>query len=612
MDIIWDVETFPNCFTLSAINADMKWMKWQFEISDRRDDVFVICEWVKWIASSGGRMVGFNNIGFDYPILHVLLTNPLPRMEGALYQKCQEIIKSQEDNRWQHQVYPSHRKCPQVDLYLIHHFDNRAKATSLKALEFNMRMESVEDLPFEVGIVLTHEQMDILLGYNMHDAQATLLFYLESRDAIRFREQLSERYGMDFLNFNDTKIGKQFFTMELENAGVVCYDVGPDGRKPRQTKRSPIILADAILPSVRFNHPEFTRVLEYLRRQRVYDTVGVFKDLVATVNGFEFVFGLGGIHGSVNNRVFQSNDQQVILDVDVTSYYPMMAIKNKFYPEHLGEKFCTIYQSLFDQRAMHRKGTTENAMLKLALNGVYGDSNNPYSVFYDPLYTMRTTLNGQFLLCMLAERLMGSGLEIIQINTDGITLLVNRDHIDVINSLLSGWETMTGLTLEQVEYDRMFIADVNNYLAVGKDGKVKSKGKYAHKREWSQDHSAMIVPKVAEMHLVQGHPIRETVMGWQDKMDFMCRVKINRGSKLVNQDGKELQRLTRYYVSQGGDSLFKMMPPLPKNGPTAPWRRFSIEASRTVCVCNDVRDAVLPIDYGYYINEVEKLVLGMR
>lgn len=43
----------------------------------------------------------------------------------------------------------------------------------------------------------------------------------------------------------------------------------------------------------------------------------------------------------------------------------------------------------------YAKGTPENAMLKLALNSVYGDSNNQYSVFYDPMYTMKITVNGQ-------------------------------------------------------------------------------------------------------------------------------------------------------------------------------------------------------------------------
>jgi len=45
-------------------------------------------------------------------------------------------------------------------------------------------------------------------------------------------------------------------------------------------------------------------------------------------------------------------------------------------------------------------------MLKLALNGTFGDSNNIYSVFYDPQFTMAITVNGQLMLCMLAERLM--------------------------------------------------------------------------------------------------------------------------------------------------------------------------------------------------------------
>ena len=67
-------------------------------------------------------------------------------------------------------------------------------------------------------------------------------------------------------------------------------------------------------------------------------------------------------------------------------------------------------------RAASEKGSDVNAMLKLALNGVYGDTNNIHSPFYDPLYTMRVTINGQLLLCLLAEWLMKiPNLQIIQI-----------------------------------------------------------------------------------------------------------------------------------------------------------------------------------------------------
>ena len=51
---------------------------------------------------------------------------------------------------------------PQIDLFKIHHFDNKAKSTSLKMLEFNMKSHNIEDLPFPVGHALTEAEMDVL------------------------------------------------------------------------------------------------------------------------------------------------------------------------------------------------------------------------------------------------------------------------------------------------------------------------------------------------------------------------------------------------------------------------------------------------------------------
>lgn len=609
MNIIYDVETYPNCFTLSATIAELPFLNWQFEITPWQDDSRAICEWVWSMKSKGYRMVGFNNVSFDYPILHTLLMAG-KLTAGSLYEKAIAIIDSHDSDRWRHQVRPSDRLIPQIDLFLIHHFDNVARATSLKELAFNMRCDYIDNLPFPVGTVLDREQLEVLKKYNRSDVHITCDFFHKSLSSIEFREKLQSMYGgLDWLNFNDTKIGKQFFRMQLENSGVTCYDYGQDGRKPKQTPRNPIVLKDAILPWVKFQSPEFTRVLEFLRGQEIHHTKGLFDNLTAIVDGFEFVFGLGGIHGSVNNLKFESDAEWVIRDVDVTSYYPMLAIKNGFYPEHLTPRFCEIYQTLFEERKKHKKKTPENEMLKLALNGVYGASNDVHSIFYDPLYTMKTTLNGQFLLCLLAEKVMPMG-RLIQVNTDGLTILLRRSEEDQFNQELMTWENLTGLTLEQTEYRRMWVADVNNYLAEGVDGKVKGKGRYQYEGDWSRNHSALVVAKVAEKVLLTGGSIRETLRNWSDIMDFMIRVKIDRTSRLVDNYGNEYQRLTRYYVSEGGVNLFKLMPPLPGKGDT--WRRFSIEAGRTVNVCNYIHHVGRPIDYDYYVNEVEKLVMVMQ
>jgi len=613
-DYVYDLETFPNVFTLAVEHAEAP-LRWSFEITPWRNDSKEIIAFLQYLKDTDARMVGFNNVGFDYPVLHTLIRMGFSDA-NTLYQKAMAIINSQDDDsKWMHNVNPSDRFVEQVDLFKIHHFDNKARATSLKMLEFNMRSDNIEDLPFKVGTELTREQAEVLKRYNAHDVAQTKLFLGHTTDMIKFREELCRLYpGKDWINYNDTKIGKEFFAMKLEEAGVTLYDFGPKGRTPRQTPRPQLALKDAILPWITFEQPEFTRVLGWLKDQVITETKGVFDDVVARVNGFDFVFGLGGIHGSVESEVIESDADHVIVDLDVSSYYPNLAISNRFHPAHLGESFCDIYKHLYEQRKTYAKNSAENAMLKLALNGVYGDSNNPFSVFYDPLFTMSITLNGQLLLCVLAEGMMHiDGLKIIQVNTDGMTVRVPRANKWLVDTARAAWESRTGLQLEEAIYSHMFIRDVNNYIARYENGKVKRKGAYEYEMHWHQNAGGLVIPKVAEKVLIEGAPIRQTIEQWPDIMDFMLRTKVPRSSYLAiewhGQQPQQLQNTTRYYIAEGGGRLFKWMPPL--KGKTE-WRKIGVESGWGVQPCNDIKDAgKLPVDFDYYVREVEKLCLGL-
>lgn len=611
-DYVYDIETYPNVFTLAVEHTEAP-MRWSFEISDHRNDSKEIIEFLRYLANTNARMVGFNNLGFDYPVIHTLVR--MGKSDArTLYDKAMAIISAQDDDRFMHSIKPSDRIVEQIDLFKIHHFDNKARATSLKVLEFNMRSDSIEDLPFKVGTSLNAAQIEVLKKYNAHDVDQTKAFYFKTLDMIKFREELTLKYQRDFMNHNDTKIGKDYFAMKLEEAGVTLYDFGPKGRTPRQTKRPVIALKDAILPWISFDQPEFTRVLNWLKDQTITETKGVFDDVTACVSGFNFVFGLGGIHGSVESKVIESDTDSVIVDLDVSSYYPNLAISNGFYPTHLGKDFVSIYKVLYEQRKTYAKNSAENAMLKLALNGVYGDSNNQFSVFYDPLFTMSITLNGQLLLCVLAEGLLTiDGLQIIQVNTDGMTVKVPRNVKFMVDLVRAAWELRTGLQLEEAIYSHMFIRDVNNYIARYESGKVKRKGAYEYEMDWHQNAGGLVVAKVAEKVLVDNAPIRQTLEQWPDIMDFMLRTKVPRSSYLaLEKDGvtSQLQNITRYYIAQGGGHLFKWMPPLAKN--PGQWRKIGVESGWGVQPCNDIKDAgKLPIDFDYYIREIEKLTLGL-
>ena len=608
-DYVFDIETYPNVFTLAVEHSEAP-ICWSFEISDWRNDSREIVAFLQHLKDTDARMVGFNNLGFDYPVLHTLI-----RMGKAdattLYDKAMAIINSQDegDGRWAHQVSPSDRFVAQIDLFKIHHFDNKARSTSLMVLEFNMRSDNIEDLPFPVGTTLTQAQVPVLKKYNAHDVAQTKKFMQVTTDMLNFREKLCTLYpGKDWLNFNDTKIGKEFFAMKLEEAGVACYDYGSKGRTPRQTKRPVIALKDAILPWIAFEQPEFSRVMDWLKAQTIIETKGVFNDLTATIGGFTFVFGLGGIHGSIESEVIESDIDHIIVDLDVTSYYPNLAIVNGFYPAHLGQQFCVIYKNLFEQRKSYPKKSAESAMLKLALNGVYGDSNNQFSVFYDPLYTMTITLNGQLLLCLLAEGLMHiPGLRLIQVNTDGLTVRVPRTNKWLVDVAAAAWQSRTGLNLEEATYKAMMVRDVNNYIGVFMDGSTKRKGAYEYDMEWHQNAGGLVIAKVAEKVLVDGAPIRQTVEQWPEIMDFMLRTKVPRSSYLQWGDDRA-QNTSRYYIAKGGKPLFKWMPPLKGKNE---WRKIGVESGWGVQVCNDIKDATAPVDFDYYVREVEKLCLGL-
>ena len=287
-DWIYDLETYPNCFTMAVVYASGKGKR-HFEISNRKDDTEALLDFLRKVKVNGHRMIGFNNIGFDYPVLHHILKksadcrvngSPLKVTPTELYRVAMTIIEKMKTSKFGANIRSSDVLIPQVDLFKVHHFDNKARMTSLKMLEFNMRSTSIEDLPFPVGMVLDSAQMDTLLVYNHKDVEETLKFYYHSLDALRLRAELTTQFGFDCTNYNDTKIGKELFVNRLEqNRPGCCFRQTSSGKKMMQTKRPFINLRECILDYVQFERPEFTAVRDWFAAQTITETAGVFLDI---------------------------------------------------------------------------------------------------------------------------------------------------------------------------------------------------------------------------------------------------------------------------------------------------------------------------------------------
>lgn len=697
--IVYDIETYPNVFLLTAGRLDGTLIAtWEISETDRerRDDRSSLLQWFANLTMYQIPMIGFNSLAFDYPVIHFIWSNPYATV-AEIYAKAQACIRSDPHRTGYGQstqlVWASERFAPQIDLFKIHHFDNKAKTTSLKQLQINMRLPTVVACPLPFDINLTREQIDTqLIPYNCHDVYGTTVFAQYSMLAIRFRAGMMDKLRGDVLNWNDTKVGEEMLaqrlgkdvTHEWHEYAIDFQGTTRTERVRKQTPRSRIALADIIFPYIRFTNSEFQRVLDFMRGQVLtgdslngtvreletlyttdsegrtarIDTVktkGVFTDLNARVGGLQFHFGTGGVHASVERRVYRACSDYMLFDIDVGGLYPDIAIKNQLAPAHLGAAFISEYAKIPVERKLHAKGTYENAALKLAANGAWGKSNSPFSVFYDPQYAMTIPINGQLLLCMLVEHLVTvPTLELIQANTDGVTYRVHRAMQCYAMQVCKWWESYTCLTLEYAEYSRMWIRDVNNYIAEDIKGKLKQKGAYWHPDPnnyadsisqhsppcWYKDLGNVVSIRAAVARMVYGVDVAGFIRSHRDPFDFMLRAKGR-----LHLGGQQIQSPSRYYIAINGAELQKIDPPpegcergafkqasgvsraeyldvmketggawdprvCTKNKSVYKDRVTSIESGWRVAECNDVRSFDWSnVDYAYYIHEADKLVI---
>lgn len=666
---VYDVESFPNVFTLTAeaLYSDERRI---YEISEYRDDRQYLLQWFNYLQQHQIPMIGFNNESYDYAMVHFIYTNPHCTV-ADIYTKNQAYFASQQKgDKFAHTIWPRDRFAPQIDLFKLHHMDNKSKTTSLKALQVNMRASTVLESPVPFGQPVAQFDVDQhVIPYNIHDVTETKRFAHISMESIQFRVGLIEQFGVECLCWNDGKIGEKMLEQRLGDD--VCYDRSSGRKVKRQTVRSRIALKDIIFPYIQFENPEFQRVHQYMLEQTLtpddlddpdatVKTKGAIK-ISATVGGIEFAFGTGGVHGSVERQRFHGTDEWPLRDIDVKALYPSVAVVNRLAPAHLGEAFVAEYAKIPAERDKYAKGTQENATLKLASNVPWGKSNNKYSVFFDSQYAMTIPINGQLMICMLAEWLLAAvpSMTLIQANTDGLTYRLHRDHMETAKTVEGKWQEYTQLRLEDASYRNMWIRDVNNYIAEHMDGKLKQIGAYWHPKPgagyaesiskasppaWHKDFNPVIVPRAAVAAMVHGIDPETFIRAHTDPFDFMLRAKVDRSSTLYLGDDP-IQSTTRYYVAREGLPLVKVSPPPAgavlgaykrKNGVTqaqyeavmrtngGEWhpdvctgnrskyeeRRTAIQAGWRVAECNDASMFRFDnVDYAFYIAETKKLII---
>ena len=560
---VYDLETL-DIFTAIFIDRDSDYTR-KFVISNRVDQRKELFNFLK-VEVAG--LIGYNVLHFDSQVLEYMFRNPTCTVSEI---RNYATFVIQQENRFP-DIPEWKLTIPHLDLFKINHFDNKNRMTSLKWCEFAMDLDNIIDMP-SMGGGDNWEEM--VLSYNMNDVIATKELYIRTLPMIDLRKDLSKLYNIPCLNWSNTKLGSELLLK------LYCQKTGKDIKDVRQlrTYRPEIKIKDVLFEYISFKSDEFNNLLDRVKDLVITSTKKEDKEeeLICRYKGFDFVYGKGGIHGSVNNKLLESNETHVLMDLDVSSLYPSIAVVNKMYPEHLGPEFYEVYKNeIVDVRIREkRKKELGNKAIiegfKEAANATYGNSNNYYSWLLDPKYTMTTTFNGQLMLTMLAEDLLQlSDIRMVQINTDGLTVYINRLLLDDYYKICNNWMKLTKLELEFAEYSKMVIKDVNNYIAIYNTGKTKCKGSFEFENiPLHKNKSHSIIPRSIFEYFVNNKPIEDTILNCQNIFDFCAGVKGKKGVKFVQRwyEGyliKEspLQKINRYIVSTSNKKLIKILDPI--------------------------------------------------
>ncbi len=624
---VMDYETIVNCF-VAVFTAYGSSETKTFVVNRDRNDMKLFIDFLKDCKENGDWHLGYNNLAFDAQITEFVLHYEKDFLElnsdeasATIAQYAGEIIRKSQAGEWLD--YPEFKlsiKC--IDVFKLNHWDNAAKRSSLKWIQYSMDWYNVEEMPHHhTKPVLDDQTLDDIVKYCINDVLSTKQIFLY-KDAkgerpmaaqINLRAELSKTYDVSLYSASEPRISKEIFLHFLsKKLGKTKKEI-----RAMRTYRNYVNIRDIILPMVEFQAPEFKGIHNWFKNL-VVDTK-LYDDKDDKIKGPKYTmmykgvktdFGLGGLHGCIKPGIYKSGNGKIILSADVTSFYPNLAIRNQWGPDQFPKKdFCELYEWFFEERKKYSKKDPLNYLFKIILNSTYGLSKEKNSFLYDPELTFRITVNGQLQLAMLYEMLATRipGAQPLMQNTDGLEFLLDEQYEDLFFEICKEWETMTNLQLETVKYDKMIIRDVNNYYAVYDTGDVKCKGTFEYKDlPFHKNKSFLIVPKALYAYFINGVDPIDFLKANRNIFDYCAGAKLKgewyfierRVENGVYEENK-LQKLIRYYMSNKGTKLIKCHP----DG-----REMQLESTKiSQSIFNKVVD--LPwdeygVDDAYYLDKI--------
>lgn len=427
-------------------------------------------------------VISFNGIYYDVPMISAALSGY--NCEQLKWLSDQIILEGAKP--WQLNL-SDWKPADHIDIMEV-----LPGAGSQKQYAGRIHCKMMQDLPYSPNQYLSPEEMAKVDSYCENDLTVLEQLYRALAPQLQQREELSKRYGMDLRSKSDAQLAEAVLKRRCERAlGQRIYKPEIDWNLKFRYE-PPSFLS--------FRSAQLLQAFEQIKGSIFTIGASGAVAMPPQLDGLEIVLGnaayklgIGGLHSSEKCKSYKSNIDNVLMDIDVASYYPSLILNSGRFPVALGSTFLKEFGLIKEERlrakALEKKlpkqsaewpqAHSENEGGKTMINGTFGKTGSPFSVLFAPEMLIQTTITGQLAILMLIEWFELNGIPVISANTDGIVIYCPRALVTRATEIIRYWETTTGLEMEASEYAAIYSRDVNNYFAVRANGDVKRKGEYS-------------------------------------------------------------------------------------------------------------------------------------
>lgn len=540
--VVYDIEVYRNYFLCGMMTPD--------GIITQYEDRASLLKALTAIKGADYELCGFNSNRYDDPVMSAFL---LRGSTVDAWQQGHQIIH-EDIPPWRYDVnYPS------VDLMPL-----LPGRMSLKQIGVRLHHKKLQELPIQWEKELTSEEKEIIREYNKNDLHITRKLLDKIQPELDLRGELSRQYSMDVRSKGDAGIAEE----------IISHEVGKllnltKGHLKQMAKQN---IADH--PMMTVTPPTWWSALSTATLGNVAEVISSQTPRFDTnipldkngrlalpklsnlyLDDKYYSLGAGGLHSIDGPGSYVPDKDEFLVDIDVTSYYPAIMLTQELFPRHLGEHFGSVYRALVDQR-LKAKGEGDKVTadrLKIAINGTFGKTSDPYSALYDPQVTAGTTIIGQVSLLILIAMLADAGFRTISTNTDGVTVIGKNEQKSQLGITVGTWERITNFNMEYTYYKSIYYRDVNNYCANilgSEEGKQKSKGLFAVKPGVDLRHALKgnIIAEAVKQYLLDGTPVEHTIARCRDINQFLLSHAAT-GDYKCTWWGEDIGKLVRFYKS---------------------------------------------------------------